>query len=118
MEKVNRIPLKERLNMETGNEPNFLKAFEIYLDEYFEGLTDISNNSYFINWYQNEIRYAKGIDDTDILLAAIPQSLDRLPYSERIELLMTIFLKPFAEMRKLKMEVKTDESILDYAGDI
>lgn len=118
MEKVNRIPLRERLNMETGNEPNFLKAFETYLDVYFQGLKDISGDSYFVNWFQNEVSYAKGIDDTDVLLAAIPQFIDCLPRPEKIELLITIFLKPFAMMSQLAKEVKTSESMLDYAWDI
>lgn len=35
MEKMKQIPLKQRLQKVAANTPNFLVAFEIYLDEYF-----------------------------------------------------------------------------------
>lgn len=55
MGKVKLIPLKQRLQEVATNTPNFLAVFEIYLDEYFQGLTDISGNPYFMNYYQNQI---------------------------------------------------------------
>lgn len=106
MEKMKQIPLKQRLQKVAANTPNFLVAFEIYLEEYFQGLTDIGGNPYFVNYYQNQIRNDARIQTTDILLATLLQSLDSVPYCEQMELLMTIFVEPFAILSEYEKEDK------------
>lgn len=68
--KAARISLKERVNRSRGMEdqkPDFLNVFEIFLDEYFEGLFSISRNPRFREIYEKEFE-VQG-EDADQLLA-------------------------------------------------
>lgn len=86
--------------------------FEVFLEDYFAGLSRLSSNSYFMNLYHNEICNESPINDKDFFLASVPQALDALPPTKRDKLLLQILVEPFA---LLEQEEKKDESIFKNA---
>ena len=109
---IERIPLQKRLQEATSKNSNFLVIFEVFLEDYFAGLSRLSGNSYFMNLYHNEICNESPINDKDYFLASVPQALDALPPNERDKLLLQILVEPFS---LLKQEEKKDESIFKDA---
>lgn len=52
MNKEERIPLEERLRKLESESPQFLKAFDFYIDEYYDALMAISGNENVQKKYQ------------------------------------------------------------------
>lgn len=115
MKKVKRIPLNLRLQMAGTNIPNFLAVFEVFVDDYFEGLTQISENSYFTKVYHNQSSKINCSQDVAILLTEMPHVTDSFPRKEGIEMMYEILVEPFALINKNIKEGKTYESLFNDA---
>ena len=97
---IERIPLQKRLQKATSKNSNFLVIFEVFLEDYFAGLSRLSGNSYFMNLYHNEICNESPTSDKDYFLASVPQALDTLPPNERDKLLLQILVEPFSLLKQ------------------
>lgn len=62
-----RIPLDERIQKDNKEKPNFLKVFELFTDDYFIGLSEISHDLYFANRYKEFIHEKEGKDRKSVV---------------------------------------------------
>jgi len=111
MKNVLKIPLKERLQKAGCNVPNFLCVFEIFIEDYFKGMTQISGNPYFDMIYQSKIGKNNHNDEVAIFFAEMPQVARSMKEEEASELIYLILIEPFALIEKNKKEGRTYESI-------
>jgi len=100
MSQTKRIPLKQRLQQVVSMESNSLTIFDVFIEDYFAGLSRISGDSYFLNMYHNVISNERPLNEADFFLASVPQALDISPEVERLSLLLEILVKPFARLRE------------------
>lgn len=94
--KVPRIPLAERIEKETAQEPDFLKVFYLFMDDYFIGLSRISHDLYYAERYKNFIRELEG--ESPQLLADCLYNADSLAREDRNSLLYYTLIEPFANI--------------------
>lgn len=100
MPQMNKTPLKQRLQQVISMESNPLTIFDVFIEDYFMGLSSVSGDSYFMNMYHNVISNERPLNEIDFFLASVPQALDTLPEVERLSLLLEILVKPFARLHE------------------
>lgn len=98
MEMVQKIPINERLQNIESNIPNFLKVFEIFIDDYFEGLVQMTGNPYFKKVYEKEIKKYNFVQNMDALFVEMVHFAESLFMAEENKLLYKILVQPFAMM--------------------
>lgn len=55
-----RIPLNKRIQKDNKEKPDFLKVFELFTDDYFIALSEISHDLHFANRYKEFIHEKEG----------------------------------------------------------
>ena len=105
MEAMQKIPLERRLQSAGMVTPNFLCAFELFVDDYFDGISQITNNPYFAEVYSNEVQQYN-CQETDKVLAEIVFMAESLSLCERERLLYRLLIEPFALMEIERKERK------------
>ena len=94
--KVPRIPLNARIWKGNKEKPDFLRVFELYTDDYFIGLSEISRDLYFVDRYENFIYEKEG--NTPHLLSVCMHHVDTLPEEDRDLFLYYTLIEPFAKI--------------------
>lgn len=95
-EKVPRIPLEERIGKVGIQEPDFLKVFYLYTDDFFIGLSKISRDLYYAKRYENFIREMEG-DESQLLVDCIYRA-HGFTREDRNSLLYYTLVEPFANI--------------------
>lgn len=91
--RMRRIPLKERIEREKMQEPDFLRIFNLYTEDYFTALSRISRAPYFAERYRMLIRDMEG--DIPLSLAKLIHGASKMPSGDREFLLYSILVEPF-----------------------
>lgn len=91
-----RIPLDERIQKDNKEKPDFLKVFELFTDDYFIGLSQISHDLYFANRYKEFIHEKEG--NAPHLLSVCMHHIDTLPKEDRDLFLYYTLIEPFAKI--------------------
>lgn len=105
MEAMQKMPLERRLQSAGTVIPNFLCAFELFVDDYFDGISQMTNNSYFAEIYSGEVQQYNCYE-TDKVLAEIVFMAESLSPCERARLLYRLLIEPFALMEIERNERK------------
>lgn len=94
---MQRIPLERRLQSAGTVVPNFLCAFELFVDDYFDCISQMTNTPYFAEVYSNEVQQYNCCE-TDKVLAEIVFMAESLSQCEKERLLYRLLIEPFALM--------------------
>lgn len=95
MSRIQKIPLRKRLQNVSANQPDFLAAFELFLDDYFWSLAQMRNNPYFLEIFENNVKKYNDQQKYDCILAELPEIADTLPGTKGIEFLYESLVMPF-----------------------
>lgn len=107
-----RIPLDERIEKDNKEKPDFLKVFELFTDDYFIGLSEISHDLYFANCYEDFIREKE--QNTPHLLSVCMHYIDMLSEEDKNLFLYYTLIEPFAKIPSFERS-KINEHISDDA---
>jgi len=98
MAAVPKIPLNERLQAAGPVTPNFLAAFELFVDDFFITVAKLTKSPYFEAIYH---RYVAEYNDVNsgCVVSEIVHRADDLPQRQKLELLHTVLVSPFAALK-------------------
>jgi len=102
---MQKMPLERRLQSAGTVIPNFLCAFELFVDDYFDGIIKMTNNPYFAEVYSDEVQQYN-CQETDKVLAEVVYMAESLSPCERERLLYRLLIEPFALMEIERNERK------------
>lgn len=101
MAAVPKIPLKERLQTAGTNRPDFLAAFEIFANDFFLEIAKMTGNTYFESVYYSFVADYND-ENGGYVLSEIVHRANELPTAEKLDLLYTILIEPFAALNYRK----------------
>lgn len=101
MAAVAKIPLKERLRAIGTNKPNFLAAFELFINDFFLEIAKITRSKYFESVYYSFVAEYND-QNGGCVLTEIVHRADELPSEEKLDLLYTVLVEPFAALKDRK----------------
>lgn len=98
---VPKIPLKERFQTAKTNKPNFLATFELFVNDFFLEIAKITGNTYFESVYYSFVAEYND-QNGGCVLTEIVHRADELPSEEKLDLLYTVLVEPFAALNYRK----------------
>lgn len=107
MPEIPKVPLNKRLQQASDCRANFLAAFELFAEDYFEGMVQITGESDFMDRYQKEIRKHYYEGKGDYFLAELSVLADNLTGKDGIWLLYRVFIEPFAAITEQERKEQT-----------
>lgn len=93
-----KISLDERLRRAPANIHNSLSVFEMFCDDFFNGMTQLSGDGYYMETYVNYIEKHIGEGNREPILCEMVPICDALPIVEKREMLFRILMEPFARL--------------------
>lgn len=107
MPEIQKIPLNKRLQQASDCRANFLAAFELFTEDYFEGMAQITGKPEFTDNYQKQIRKHYHESKGDYLLAELSVLADKLTGKDGIWLLYRTLIEPFAAITEQERKKQT-----------
>lgn len=98
--KVPRIPLEKRIAKEALQRPDFMKVFEIFTEDYFICLSEISGDYYYAECYERFVQKVIEYENYYTLSQCIycVDDMDDLEDEDRNAFLYYVLIEPFAKI--------------------
>ena len=101
MKKIEKISLEKRLENTFTENPDFLNVFEMYLEDFFEVVTELADNKVFSESYYQEITEYFKFKDVPLIMATVIRNAETLPDEERDKVLYKTLIEPFLMMKEV-----------------
>lgn len=104
---MQKLSLSKRLRVVNNNKMKYPVAFYIFVDYYFDTLSQMSGSEYYSSLYNDCLKkYCCWDDKIHVLSEAITTSLsnDNFSPQERMELLYRVLIEPFVDTKVWEKE--------------
>ena len=115
MERIQKIPLAERIQTAAVTEPNRLSVFRLFTEDYFAGLAEISGDSR-IAGYINEGAIAPYLAEFERMPPTVDfiARLTELPKEEAAQPLYEALIAPFAALQQEEERIEQECTSLPF----